>query len=62
MNLPPSHKGMGFTALAGYLVSTHQARDYPQACSMLAKLRRKPRKKPAAIYAPRSVRLPYADL
>ena len=38
LNLPPSWNRMGFTARAGYLCSTHQARDYSDACSKLGQM------------------------
>jgi hypothetical protein len=41
MNLPPSWNRMGFTAKAGYLCASHQARNYEAACAMLRKPRRK---------------------
>lgn len=40
LNLPASWDRMGWTNKAGYLCSTHQARDYPDACSILAGMRR----------------------
>lgn len=36
-------KGMSFTAKAGYLCATKQARDYSHACSLLAARKRKPK-------------------
>jgi len=62
MNLPPSWSRMGWHEKAAYLCSSHQARDYSDACSMLAKLPRR-KKKPAGVYTPetRKIRLPYAD-
>lgn len=40
MNVPPSWNRMGFCAKAAYLVYTHQAKDYSDACSMLARARK----------------------
>ncbi len=49
MNLPPTWKGMGWTSKAGYLVDTHQAKDYSDACRILKDMRRpKPKPKPVA--------------
>lgn len=59
MNLPPTWNRMSFTAKAGYLAATCQARDYSHACSILAKMRGPKRR----VVAPtvRQIRLPYAD-
>lgn len=43
LRLPTFFRGMGYTAKAGYLASSGQARDYSHACSLLAKLPRKPK-------------------
>lgn len=40
---------LSFPQKAGYLCSTRQARDYSDACSILAKLPRSPRRRPPAI-------------
>lgn len=38
----PSHwRNMGFTVRAAYLCSTGQARNYSEACSMLARSRKR---------------------
>lgn len=62
LRLPSNWHTLGFTQKAAYLCSTRQARDYSEACSILAKLPRR-KKKPAAVYTPdtRGIRLPYAD-
>jgi hypothetical protein len=39
---PPFWNRMSFTAKAGYLCASKQARDYSEACSMLAKQPRRP--------------------
>jgi hypothetical protein len=39
---------MGFTARAGYLVSSGQARDYSHACALLAALPRRPKPRDVA--------------
>lgn len=49
---------MSWTECAAYLVRTHQARDFPHACSILASLPRRKRTPPTT---PREVRLPYRD-
>ena len=43
MRLPPQWRTLSFAQKAAYLCTTRQARDYSEACSMLAKLPRKPR-------------------
>lgn len=48
---------MNWAARAAYLCSSHQARDYSEACSILASLPRRKRSAPT----PREVRLPYRD-
>lgn len=60
MNLPYFWKGMSFTARAGWLLAAGRARDYSEACSMLAKMKRPKRviQKPSP---PQNIRLPYAD-
>ena len=35
LRLPSFWQGMGFTAKAGYLCATHQAKDYSDACRIL---------------------------
>ena len=57
MKTPTFWKGMSFTAKAGYLTATRQARDYSEACSMLAKMKRPKR----VIQQPVVARLPYKD-
>lgn len=47
LRLPSFWRGMGWTAKAGYLLSSHQARDYPEACSILREMRGP--KKPALV-------------
>lgn len=37
VKVPSNWSRMGFTVKAAYLCSTRQARDYSEACSMLAK-------------------------
>lgn len=43
MNLPHFWHRLSFTAKAAYLCSAHLARDYSEACSMLAKMRSRKR-------------------
>lgn len=45
--LPSFWSGMSFVNKASYLCSTHQARDYNEAASMLAHLRRRSRSRPS---------------
>lgn len=58
LNLPPSWRRMGFTDKAAWLCLTKQAKNYFEACSMLAKRKRI---KPAApVQGPaRKIRYPY---
>lgn len=51
---PPFWHRIGWSEKAAYLLSSKQARDYSEACSMLAK--RKPVKQPTA---PVVMRYPY---
>ena len=47
LRLPSFWSGMGFTAKAGYLVASAQARSYEEACRILRSLRKPtPRKYP----------------
>lgn len=41
--LPSFWSGMSFCAKAAWLVTARMARDYNEACSMLARLPRKPK-------------------
>jgi hypothetical protein len=61
LRLPHFWSGMGFTARAGYLCATYQARDFAEACSLLAKMRRPKRNPPVPKTPPQNIRLPYAD-
>lgn len=54
---PPFWHRIGWSEKAAYLLSSKQARDYSEACSMLAK--RKPRKPAPA--QPVVMRYPYAN-
>jgi hypothetical protein len=57
MKKPSFWKGMSFTAKAGYLTATRQARNYSEACAMLAAQPRRKKTTPAPVVA----RLPYVD-
>ena len=48
LRLPYFWKGMSWTARAGWLCSSKQARDYSHACSILASM---PRRKAAIVTA-----------
>lgn len=58
LNLPFFWKRLPWCEKAAYLTRTHQARDYSDACSILAKMR--PRKRPV-VRTPVVARLPYKD-
>lgn len=49
VNWPPHIRRAGFTVKAAYLCSSGKARDYSEACSMLAKLRRTAVKRPTVL-------------
>ena len=51
MRLPPQWRTLSFHQKAAYLCSTRQARDYSEACSMLARLPRRPRSRAVAAAA-----------
>lgn len=55
---PPHWPGMTQYARRCYLVDTHQARDYSEACSMLAS---QPRRRKPAPAQPVVMRYPYAN-
>lgn len=57
-NVPPSWNSMGFVEKAGYLCSTHQAKDYSAACAMLARRRKIPKPAPGPT---KPARMPYRD-
>lgn len=46
--LPHFWRGMGFTARAAWLVTAGLASDYSEACSMMARLPRKPKPRQVA--------------
>ncbi len=60
LHLPPSWDQMSFCNKAGYLAASSQAKNFTDACSMLAKMRR-PHNKPKASTVARVARLPYKD-
>lgn len=51
LRLPPQWRTLSWHARAAYLCATRQARDFSEACSMLAKLPRKPRARDLRIKA-----------
>lgn len=53
LRLPSFWKGMGWTAKAGWLLSSRQAKDYPDACRILNSL-----KNPKRPLAPKPIREP----
>lgn len=57
IRIPPFWGRIGWTQKAAYLLSSGQARDYPHACSILAKRKRRKVTPSAPVVA----RLPYAD-
>ena len=58
--MKPLSSSMPFTARAALMVARGEARDYSQACSLLARRRRRPAIRPSVERVP-PVRLPYAD-
>lgn len=58
LRLPFFWRRMSWTNRAGYLLATHQAKDFSDACSILAKMR--PKKRAAPVQQIQA-RLPYAD-
>lgn len=48
LRLPSQWRTLSFLQKAAYLCSTRQVRDYREACSMLARLPRKPKPRDVA--------------